>query len=70
MVDELVRIRVDDVDMDACRIRITRSKGLRILEPAYEIGGHAFDFALNYDRLDLVIVDGMATAWTPLGRRR
>jgi hypothetical protein len=30
-----------------------------ILEPAYELGGDAFDYALNGDRLDLVVVDAM-----------
>jgi len=26
---ELVRIRVDDVDLDACRVRITQGKGAK-----------------------------------------
>jgi serine phosphatase RsbU (regulator of sigma subunit) len=30
-----------------------------ILEPAYEIGGDSFDYALNPDRLDLAIVDAI-----------
>ena len=38
-----------------------------MLEPAYEIGGDSFDYALNGDRLDLAILDamghGLTAAW-------
>lgn len=30
-----------------------------LLEPAYEVGGDSFDYALNGDRLDVVLVDAM-----------
>ena len=40
-------------------LRSPRAVVTGLLEPAYEVAGDAFDYALNDDRLDIAVFDGM-----------